>query len=51
MQIRDRIVVACDECGRPGLDPNEDICGEWVGTSGNGYPCPDIICPDCRVED
>ena len=43
-----REVVQCDECGAGGLDPVEDICGDWLGTSDNGYRCPDILCRDCR---
>lgn len=47
-------IVECDECGMPGLDPDEDMCGEWIGTpqqGGIGYACPDIICPDCRGDE
>ena len=43
-------VVACGECGSPGQDPIQDLCGEWLGTPENGYACPDIICLDCRME-
>lgn len=44
-------VVFCDECGKPGQDPIEDMCGEWLGTPENGYACPDIICEDCLVKE
>ena len=44
-------VVECDECGVPGLDPIEDMCGEWLGTPENGFACLDIICLDCRSLD
>tara|TARA_Y100000310_G_C20252507_1_gene609766 strand:+ start:428 stop:592 length:165 start_codon:yes stop_codon:yes gene_type:complete len=43
--------VICDECGKPGQDPIEDKCGDWLGTPENGYACPDIICLGCRLED
>lgn len=43
--------LVCDECGRPGQDPVADICGDWLGTPENGYPCPDIICLECRIEE
>lgn len=43
-----REVVQCEECGVGGLDPADDICGDWIGTSDNGYRCPDILCRDCR---
>ena len=43
-----REVVQCAECGVGGLDPVEDVCGDWIGKPGNGYRCPDILCRDCR---
>jgi len=46
MQIRE--IVQCDECGAGGLDPVDDICGDWIGPMANGYSCPDILCRDCR---
>jgi len=42
--------LVCDECGRSGQDPVADLCGDWLGTPENGYPCPDIICLECRIE-
>jgi len=42
-------VVVCDECGSPGQDPTEDMCGEKLGTGDVSYICQDIICPNCRV--
>ena len=51
MQTIDWIGAECDECGMQGLDPEEDMCGQWIGTPENGFPCPDIICPDCVEED
>jgi len=43
-----REVVQCDECGAGGLDPVEDVCGDWIGIPGNGYRCQDVLCRDCR---
>ena len=43
--------VFCDECGKPGQDPVDDMCGDWLGTPDNGYACSDIICLGCRLED
>ena len=44
-------LVECDECGVGGLDPVKDVCGDWLGTSDNGYRCPDVLCPACRDYD
>ena len=46
MQISE--VVQCEECGAAGLDPVDDVCGDWIGIPGKGYRCPDILCRDCR---
>ena len=31
-----REVVQCEECGVGGLDPVEDVCGDWIGTEVSG---------------
>lgn len=46
-----REVVQCEECGVGGLDPVEDVCGDWIGTEDNGYKCPDKLCRACRGDD
>ena len=43
-------IVQCEECGREGSKDEIGVCGDWLGTPKNGYACPDIICPDCRIE-
>jgi len=44
-------VVQCEECSKEGSKDEIGICGDWLGTPENGYACPDIICPDCRMKD
>ena len=43
-------MVECEECGRHGPLDEIGTCGDWIGSPGDGYACPDILCPDSRGE-